>query len=327
LVASRLAFGKMNGEEQEQQQQKRVAPLSTVSLDSTYDHDDGGRARIEKRPLRRRCSWAPLYLVVGLILVAVGLVLALDRDNNASQDADEGDPWFSTSYAALPREKGLTTPQKKLVAWLKQMQNESALYVDAGSSNMSLTGVVFPRNDSEESLSLPFDAMLAIDSGVAVHSRQYVALANDKGYKWTETQLALGDSIATDGCLSPNSTWQLDELHSVVKTANWTSDDADESEVSVVQDGETYTVWKEEEDDYSSEITTSACWLVEREDNELGLRLCIPSLDEQLLKADFEEIFEAANGCPRLVPQPRMGEDLHVPLPLRKWFASYKGPQ
>ncbi|EEY62192.1 uncharacterized protein PITG_14095 [Phytophthora infestans T30-4] len=290
----------MDGEGEVQEQPKRVAPLSTVSLDSTYDHDD------EKQPLRNRFSWAPFIVLVGLVLVAVGLVLALDRDDTGQHGVAvaEEDPIFSTTHSSLTSDKGLTAPQKKLGGWLKQTRNASDLYVEGGSSNVSLTGVLFPLNESETSL--PFDGLVSIDSGLVLSSRQYVALANGRGYKWVETSLGLGDSIVTSG-------------------SKWVSDE-DKGEVSVVFNGEKYTISKNEDFDYYSSDMED-CWLIESESDDFALRACTPTFGNVLLRSDFAELFSATKGCPQLAPKTtRLTRHnlLSVPLPLRKWYASYK---
>ncbi|KAL4145565.1 hypothetical protein PRNP1_013232 [Phytophthora ramorum] len=306
-------------------EQKQVAPLSTVSLDSTYDQDDAGSASAEKRPARNQWSWPLFLLLLGLTLVAVGLVLALDRDDSSHglvADVGERDLSFSTAYSSSER---LDAAQKKLARWLNQMHNASELYVEGASINASLSGVVFPRNGSDTSV--PFDAMVAVDSGLAMPSRQFVALANGRGYKWTETQVSYGDSIVSSGCLTANCSLPFHELDSVVSTANWTSDDFDDKvEVNIAFNGANYTVSKDEGDG-SSEVEDANCWSIESEDDELGLHVCIPSVSDQILKTDFEEIFEATSGCPQVAPNgTRTSSRLNfsVPLPLRKWYASYK---
>lgn len=317
----------MDGEGEELGQRKRVAPLSTVSLDSTYDQD--GPAAIAKPTLRNRCSWAPFVVLAGLMLIAVGLVLALDRDNADQQEvvvgADERDP-VSTVHSSLTSGEGLRAPKKKLVEWLNQTRNASELYVEGSSSTMSLTGVLFPRNGTDTSL--PFDAMVAINSGVALPSRQYVALVNGRGFKWAVNSLGYGDSIVTNGCLTAKNSLPFDELDSVVSTANWTSSDPDDkSEVNVVFDEATYTVSKEEGDYYTSEMEDSHCWLIESEDEEFGLRVCTPVVGEQLPQMEFEELFNATTGCPQLAPnasRTATRAKFSVPLPLRKWYTSYK---
>ncbi|KAG7388532.1 hypothetical protein PHYPSEUDO_012318 [Phytophthora pseudosyringae] len=113
-------------------------------------------------------------------------------------DPNEVDPIFSTTHSSVTSGEGPTAPQKKLLEWLKQMRNASELSVEGGGSNVSLTGVLFPRNDSDTPL--PFDAMMAMVSGLALPNRQYVAVANGRGYKWVETSLGYGDSIVTNGC-------------------------------------------------------------------------------------------------------------------------------
>ncbi|KAF4032295.1 hypothetical protein GN244_ATG15876 [Phytophthora infestans] len=309
----------MDGEGEVQEQPKRVAPLSTVSLDSTYDHDD------EKQPLRNRFSWAPFIVLVGLVLVAVGLVLALDRDDTGQHGVAvaEEDPIFSTTHSSLTSDKGLTAPQKKLGGWLKQTRNASDLYVEGGSSNVSLTGALFPLNESETSL--PFDGLVSIDSGLVLSSRQYVALANGRGYKWVETSLGLGDSIVTSGCLATNQSKAWDGIDSVLATAKWVSDE-DKGEVSVVFNGKKYTISKNEDFDYYSSDMED-CWLIESESVDFALRACTPTFGNVLLRSDFAELFSATKGCPQLAPKTtRLTRHnlLSVPLPLRKWYASYK---
>ncbi|KAG6947993.1 hypothetical protein JG687_00015750 [Phytophthora cactorum] len=321
-----FAFAKMDGEGEVLEQPKRVAPLSTVSLDSTYDHDDGDSTSVEKPPLHNRYSWAPFVVLVVLVLVAVGLVLALDRDN-ASQygiAVDEGDPILSTMHSSLTSDKGLTAPQKKLVEWLKQARNASELYVQGDSSNMSLTGILFPQNGSDTSL--PFDALVTIDSGVVLPSRQCVALANGRGYKWVETSLGYEDTIVTSGCLATHQIIPLDGFDSVIATADWASSDG---EVNVVFNGENYTISKEEDnyDYYSSGMEDTQCWLIDSEKEEFGLSACMSSIGDLFLKSDMAEVLKAASACPQLAPK-RTSLASHtmslVPLPLRKWYASYK---
>ncbi|KAE9014319.1 hypothetical protein PR001_g15167 [Phytophthora rubi] len=313
----------------ESEQQKKVAPPSTVSLDSTYDREDGGTEAVEKSPLHKRHPWTPLVVLAGLILVAVGLVLALDRGDPRHQGyvVDEGD-LFVSSHAALMSGRSLTGPQNKLVAWLKQMRNASELYVEGGSTNTSVSGLLFPRNGSDTWL--PFDAVVTIESGVVLPTRQFVALQNGRGYKWTVTSLGYGDSIVTNDCLASSRATPLNELDKVVSTAKWTSDDPDDkSEVNVVFGGTNYTV-SEEEDDYDygydlSETDASRCWLVESEEEDFGLRVCIPELRQQFPPEDeFAVLFNATSGCPQLIPSPTHAKAVLVPLPLRKWYASYK---
>ncbi|GMF09587.1 unnamed protein product [Phytophthora lilii] len=269
-----------------------------------------------------RHAWAPLVVLVGLILVAVGLVLALDCDDGSHQgavvDADEGD-----AHSALMSGQGLDGPQKKLMGWLKQMRNASELYVEAGSTNMILSGVLLPRNDSKALL--PFDAIVAIDSSVAVPSREYVVLANGKGYKWVVTSLGYGDSIETDGCLTTGYTQPFfATLNSILPSTNWTSSDSvDESAVNVEFNGDTFTVSKEVNNYELTEHT--GCWSIESEDEDFGSRVCVPEFQESPPKAGFTELFSSVIGCPQLVPNStRVRTHMNVPLPLRKWYASYK---
>ncbi|KAL3665227.1 hypothetical protein V7S43_009855 [Phytophthora oleae] len=298
--------------------QKR-APLSTVSLDSTYDNDDGGSA-VEKSSVPNACSWAPFVVFMGLILVAVGLVLALDRTSQQSV-VNEGSPVFSMAHSSLTSGESLTAPQKKLVEWLKQMSNASELYVEGDGSNFSLNGVLFPRNSGDNSL--PFDAALVVGSGVALPSRQYVALANGRGFKWVMTSMGYGDVIVTAECLTANRSLPFDELDSAVATANWTGTD-DKSEVNVVFNGENYTVAKN--DDFTS-TEDAHCWLIESEGGDLGVRVCIPSLVDLFPKTELAELFNAAGKCPELTPKTartKIRMMSSVPLPLRKWYASFK---
>ncbi|OWZ04755.1 hypothetical protein PHMEG_00023294 [Phytophthora megakarya] len=293
---------------------KRAEPSSTVSLDSTY-HENGEPVS-EKPRLRTRHSWAPFVAVVALILVAVGLILALDRGQVHEREI--------LSSHALKSVPSLTAPQKKLNEWLKQVNNASALYVEGGSSNMSLNGVLFPRNGTDSSL--PFDAVVTIDSGVVLPRRQNVVLANGRGFKWVTTSFGYGDSITTTACLTVNRTVPFNEFGSIVSTANWLSTDPeDKSDVSVVFGGVNYTVSKENISDYYSD--SNSCWLVENKNEDLGLRVCIPELIEPLPKEDFAELFNATTGCPQLtanMTRTKAHMDLLVPLPLRKWYASYK---
>ncbi|ETO77526.1 hypothetical protein F444_07283 [Phytophthora nicotianae P1976] len=313
----------MDGEGEAQEQSKREAPLSTVSLDSTYDHDDGDSASVEKPRLRNRYSWAPFVVLMGLVLVAVGLVLALDR-GDASQAAVavyEGDPIFSTTHSSLTSNKGLTAPQRKLVAWLNQARNASELYIEGGSSNASLSGALFPRNESDTLL--PFDALVTIYSGVVLPSQQYIALANGRGFKWVETSLGYGDTITTSGCLTASQSIPFDGLDSVIKTSNWTSS-GDKTEVNVVFNGGNYTVSKENDyDSYLSETEDTRCWLIESESEDFESRVCIPSFGDLPLKSDVAEVFNATSACPQLAPK-TTSSPTWVPLPLRKWYASHQ---
>ncbi|KAK1942314.1 hypothetical protein P3T76_006636 [Phytophthora citrophthora] len=296
--------------------QKR-APLSTVSLDSSYDNTDGDSA-VEKRSASNACSWVVL---MGLILVAVGLVLALDRTSQQSV-VDEGSPVVSTSHSSLTSGEDLTASQKKLVEWLKQMSNASELYVEGDGSNFSLDGVLFPR-DNEDTW-LPFDAALVVRSGVTLPSRQFVVLANGRGFKWVMTSMGYGDVIVTAECLTANQSLPFDKLDSTVATANWT--DSDKSEVNVVFNGENYTVSNDDGSyDFSSTEDTH-CWLIGGEGGDLDLRICIPSVDGLFPKTEFTELFNAVSGCPELARKSARSRIsmMSVPLPLRKWYASYK---
>ncbi|GMF39114.1 unnamed protein product [Phytophthora fragariaefolia] len=313
----------MEGEREELVPQKRAAPLSTVSLDSTYDHDDG---IAQKSPLHKQYSWTLLAVLAGIVLVAVGLVLSLDRGDPGHHgvvvDVAEGAPFVST-HLALMTGQSLTGPQNKLVAWLKQISNASALSIEGGSNNMSVSGLLFPRNDT--ATWLPFDAALSIETGEAIPTRQIVALLNGRGYKWAVTSLGFGDAITTSGCLTANRTGDFNELGAVLPTATWGSDDPDDkSEVNVEFGGANYTV---SEDDYDYNSDSPRCWLVESSEGDFGLRACIPVLRQQFApEADFAELFSRTGDCPQLVPVTGLaGVKLAVvPMPLRKWYASYK---
>ncbi|KAJ8525659.1 hypothetical protein ON010_g15456 [Phytophthora cinnamomi] len=309
----------MEGEREQQGPLKRMAPLSTVSLDSTYDRQDGGTVGFEKSPLHKRHSWTPLVVLAGLVVVAAALVLALDRGDPSHQGVviDEGDPSVS-AHSALMSGRSLTGPQSKVVAWLKQMHNASELYVEGGSSNASVSGLLFPRNGSETWLL--FDAVITIEQGVVLPTQQFVVLLNGRGYKWAVTSLGYGDSIVSDGCLDANHiTASFNELDAVLPTAKWASDDPDDkSEVDVVFGGRNYTVSKEEDDnDYGSTDTESPrCWSIESEEAHVGLRVCIPLLQQQLPpEHDFAELFNATSGCPQLAPSIAHMKAV-VPLPL-----------
>ncbi|CAH0489852.1 unnamed protein product [Peronospora farinosa] len=309
----------MDGEEQ----QKRLVHLSTVSLDSTYDQDES--TEILKRPIRSRCVWTPFMVLAGLILVAVGLVLALDRGNTDHEgvvvDSSDEDPNL-TAYSSLTSGEGLSAPEKKLVEWLNQAHNASELYVIGGSNNMSVTGVLFPRHGGDTSL--PFNAMVAIDSIGPLPRRQYVALANGRGFEWVVTSLGAGDIIITNDCLTKSDSVVFDELDSIVSTANWTSSEIDnEDEVNVILDEVTYTVSKEEDDYFLSEEVVDQCWMIESEDEEFELRICASVAGEQLPPTTFEDLFNATSECPQLAPMATR-TTLSVPLPLRKWYASYQ---
>ncbi|CAI5715223.1 unnamed protein product [Peronospora destructor] len=307
----------MDGEEQ----QKRLVQLSTVSLDSIYDQDES--AEILKRPISNRCAWTPFMVLTGLILIAVGLVLALDR-GNTDQEGIVVDPSddnsIVTAYSSLTSGESLGAPEKKLVEWLNQAHNASGLYVTGGSSNMSVAGVLFPQNGGETWL--PFNVMVAIDSIGPLPRRQYVALANGRGFKWVVTSLGSGDTITTNGCLTKSNSLLFDELDSIVSTANWTSSD-DENEVNVILDEVTYTVSKQEDDYFLSEEAAGQCWMIESEDEEFGLHICASVAGEQLSQTTFEGLFNATSECPQLAPMATR-TTLSVPLPLRKWYASYQ---
>lgn len=314
-TASHFHFAtEMEGESELQEPQKRVAPTSTVSLDSTYDHDNEAA---EKSPQHKRHSWTPLVVLAGLILVAVALVLALDRDDPSHQGivVAEGDP-FVSRHSAMMTGRSLTGPQHKLVAWLKQMQNASELVVDGGSSNASVSGLLFPRNDS--GTWLPFDAVVTIESGVALPTRQSIVVHDGRGYKWAVTSLGYGDSIVTDGCLTSNRTASLIEVDEVLRTANWTSADPnDESEVTVVFGGRNYTISEEDGGynyGYDSSETEDAppCWSVESEEDDFGLRVCIPELWQELPRRTTS---------PSCSTPPTDVHNLHQTQPRRKlWY-------
>ena len=218
--------------------------------------------------------------------------------------------------------EGLSGPKKKLVEWFKQARNASELYIAGSSSNMSLTGALFPRNGCDTSLA--FDAMVAISSIGALHRRQYIALANGRGFKWVVTLLDYGDIIATSGCLTASYSSPFDKLDPIMSTANWQSyDNDDKNEVSIVMDAVTYTVSKEDDDYFLSEEVDDQCWTIEDEDNEFALRICTSVAGEQFPREELEDLFNATTECPRLAPMATR-TTLSVPLPLCKWYASYQ---
>eukprot|EP00644_Phytophthora_capsici_P016601 jgi/Phyca11/552225/estExt2_Genewise1Plus.C_PHYCAscaffold_470015 len=186
------------------------------------------------------------------------------------------------------------------------MSNASELYIEGDGRNFSMDGVLLPRDNGDSWL--PFDAALVIESGVALPSRQLVALGNGRGFKWVMTSMGYGDVIATD---------QL-------TTANWADSD-DKSEVNVVYNGENYIVSKDEDSYDFSSTEDSHCWLIKSEGGDLELSICIPRFGGLFPKTEFTELFNAANGCPELAPKSARSRIrlTSVPLPLRKWYASY----
>ncbi|KAG1705949.1 hypothetical protein DVH05_002511 [Phytophthora capsici] len=248
-------------------------------------------------------------------------LLALDRTSQQPV-VDEGSLVVSTAHSSLTSGEGLTASQKKLVGWLKQMSNASELYIEGDGRNFSMDGVLLPRDNGDSWL--PFDAALVIESGVALPSRQLVALGNGRGFKWVMTSMGYGDVIATDQCLTANRTLPFDKLDSVVTTANWADSD-DKSEVNVVYNGENYIVSKDEDSYDFSSTEDSHCWLIKSEGGDLELSICIPRFGGLFPKTEFTELFNAANGCPELAPKSARSRIrlTSVPLPLRKWYASY----
>ncbi|CAH0481272.1 unnamed protein product [Peronospora belbahrii] len=307
----------MDGEEQ----QKRVEQLSTASLDSLYDQNDES-IETTKRPICNRCTWTPFMVLTGLILLAVGLVLALDRSNPDQQEAVvssfHGDPILT----ALMSSRGLDAPGKKLMEWFEEARNASELYVAGGSSNMSVSGAVFPQN-SRDTL-LPYNAVVAINSKGVLSRRQFIVQANGRGFKWVVTSFGYGDIIATSGCLTSSHSLPLNELSSIMSTAKWTTSDIDDqNKVSVVSDEVTYTVSKDEDDYYSSETVDDQCWTIESEDEEFRLHVCTSVVGEELPQEELADLFGATTTCPQLAPMATYAM-LSAPLPLRKWYASYQ---
>ncbi|TDH73962.1 hypothetical protein CCR75_002629 [Bremia lactucae] len=298
---------------------KRTGPLSTVSLDSSYD-EDGNRAKMHQR--HDYTCWIPFVLLAGFILVAVFLVLALDHDANLHQGANnEDDPISMTKLSSLTSNKHLTAPQRKLSEWFNLASNASQLVVEGSNSNASFTGVLYPRVESNSLL--PFDALLAIQMGEVLPNWQYIALQNDRGYKWVVTPMGDGNSIITNGCLNSNQISPFDGLDSVFFTASWASP-FDKYSVTIVFNKIKYTI-SQVNDDSDDLMAEDTCWLIESEDEDIGLSVCIRDL---LLKSDLGELFRAARGCSRLaLSSVRSLRQLmgFVPLPLWKWYASFNG--
>ncbi|CAI5737989.1 unnamed protein product [Hyaloperonospora brassicae] len=304
----------------EREEQKRVASLSTVSLDPYSEITDEAAEGIE--PLSRsRCMWAPFVVMAGLLLVAVGLVLVLDADHASRRISTvEEDPLLSALSSNTSAKAGLKAPAQTLMKWLEQAHRASEVYVEGGSSDMDLNGVLFPQHGTDALL--PFNAMLSVTSGITVTSQRYIAVANGRGYKWTVTSFGVGDNVATQGCLTAMHVFPYNGLDSIVRTANWTSSSVDEkNEVNVRVDGETYTVYLE--DDYL--LSNDRCWTIERHGLEFAMRVCTSATSAQVLQTEYDDLFNATAQCPQLAPNATQARTLlSVPLPLRKWYASYQ---
>ena len=158
-TTSELSLVEMNDEREEQ---KRVASLSTVSLDPYSELSDEVAEGIEP-PVRSRCMWAPFVVMAGLLLVAVGLVLVLDADH-ASRPISTGeeDPLPSALSSLTSAKADLKAPAQTLMKWLEQAHHASEVYVEGGSSDTDLNGVLFPQNGTDALL--PFNAMLSVTS-------------------------------------------------------------------------------------------------------------------------------------------------------------------
>ncbi|KAI9909391.1 hypothetical protein PsorP6_014523 [Peronosclerospora sorghi] len=304
------------------EQRKRVTPLSTLSLDSSTDDEEVAAASSTTRPGRCRYVWTPFLLLIGIVVVPVGLVLALDRNDGFQDGVDEAvatDSMFLTLSHVASDGKSLNAPQQKLMDWLTLARDTSEISVVGGSTNMSVTGVLFPQN--VDSL-LPFHALLSIDSGRSFPRRQYIVVAHERGYKWDLTSFG-SDTLSTSGCLKANETLAFLNLDS---RASWTS--TDHNEVDVVFDGVTYTVSMDENDDYiTSETGSEKCWVIESGNEEVGFHVCTEgAFSDHLSQADFEELFRVPTECPHLVPNAsRLRTLSSVPLPLRKWYDTYRG--
>uniref|UniRef100_A0AAV1TTF6 Uncharacterized protein n=1 Tax=Peronospora matthiolae TaxID=2874970 RepID=A0AAV1TTF6_9STRA len=306
----------------EGEQQKHVASLSTVSLDLYSEASDGADEAM-KPPVCNRCTCAPVVILTGLVLVAVGLVLVLDGDYTRQQVDHGTEDSVPTTFSPLTSSKtDLKAPAKMLLKWLEQMHYASALDVEGGSSDMNVNGVLFPQNSTDTLL--PFNAIFSVSSGMAVPSQDYIAVANGRGYKWTVTSFGFGENLATEGCLSAEHGLPFDKLDSIVQTANWTFSDLDDTtKVDVRVDEETYTVYPE-----SNNLSSyDHCWIIQRDDLEFGLRLCTSTTSGQLLQTEFEDLFNATAQCPELAPSATRTEAralFSVPLPLRQWYANYQ---
>lgn len=303
---------------------KRAAPLSTVSLDSTYD-------RVEDHPSdacssRERWDWATFVVLLGLVLLAAGLVLGLDHGNSkqevvAESTNNEGDPSLPTDSRLDGQH--LTAPQKKLVGWWEQARNSSELFVEAESSGMSLSSVLFPRNDTESVL---FDAVVALDfDASSLLNQQLLVLSDGRGYESNVTVSDLGETFISSGCATEKLVSPLSNTTAIVSTARWTSNK--KRDVEVTLGGDTYVVKEEKLFGSGSSGGDAACWLIESA--YVRLHACIPGAGQRILKSDLRDVLSLTSGCPNLTPNStrsvNRSRGLQVPLPLRKWYASYNG--
>lgn len=302
---------------------KRAAPLSTVSLDSTYD-------RVEDHPSdacssRERWDWATFVVLLGLVLLAAGLVLGLDHGSSTQEVAaesmnNEGDP--SLPPDSTRDYRNLTAPQKKLVGWWEEARNSSEVFVEAESSGMSLSGVLFPRNGT-----VPFDAVVALDfDATSLLNQQLIVLSDGRGYESNITVSDYGDTFISSGCVTERLAPPLSNTTALVSTARWTSDK--KRDVEVTLGGDTYAVKLEKQDSGSgSSSGDAACWLIESA--YVRLHACIPGAGQRILKSDLRDVSNLTSGCPSLTPNSTRSvtrsRGLQVPLPLRKWYASYDG--
>ncbi|KAL7998210.1 hypothetical protein Plhal703r1_c30g0119291 [Plasmopara halstedii] len=312
----------MDGKVAEPLEQPQRVALSTVSLDSSYDHeveDSISSERLNNHPL------AFFVVLMGLILLAVCLVIALDHDDSIhNRDAlDEEDPAFSIVPSSVTIDRHLISPSQKLIEWIIQAQDASQIDIVGSSSNMSWSGTLFPTKNTN--FPLYFDAFMTVYSGIVLPRRQYVALANGRGYQWITTSLENEDIITTSGCLDINQIALLDEFDSVLLTANWALS-SDRSMVNVVFQGVKYRISKMNDDLDFLMVKDAGCWLIESEDADVNFNACISNRRNLLSKSIFKDILKATSECPQFAWKNinSMGLTiLFVPLPLRGWYASY----
>ncbi|RLN86517.1 hypothetical protein BBJ28_00011905 [Nothophytophthora sp. Chile5] len=314
---------------------KQVAPpsMETVSLETTTASDAGGSAESErsvhdvpKDPVRRKWPCVLVAVLVGALLVLIGLVVLLAHDRHSDREvglaADSTEKSGGVKTPQANQSNG--EPKAELAGWLAQLANASELYVEADSSGLSLSGMLFPRNGSEATMS--FDAAVVIESVLnEPPSRKYVALADGKGYEWLTMPLNLEESVVISGCLQAKHLPPFDELALITQTANWTVDGRqNKDEIQVTFAGESYAISKEQTEDSWEEDESSDCWLVNGNDTEL--RICIPDFDDLLLELEIADVFQSISECPDLAASNASDPDVYaeIPLPLRKWYASYR---